>query len=119
MGIGRVIVQHALMLLLETWRVALDNRGHRGAILMDLSKAFDTLDHELLIAKLNAYGFEKNLLTLIRSYLSNRWHRTRINDCFSTWSELIHGVPQGSVLGPLLFNIYLNDLFFLDRARYM
>ena len=78
---------------------------------MDFSKAFDTLNHELLIAKLHAYGFNRNLLKLINDYLSSRWQRTETNKCFSSWTELAQGVPQRSVLRPLLFNIYLNDLF--------
>ena len=86
----------------------LDNRGYAGAILMDLSKAFDTINHELLLAKLYAYGFEKNALRLIMSYLTERWQRTKINHSFSSWTELLQGVPQGSVLGPLLFNISIN-----------
>ena len=90
----------------------MDYDGHAGAVLMDLLKAFDTINHELLIVKLHAYGFIKETLTLIASYLSDRWQRVKINDTFSTWSALEQGVPQGSVLGPVVFNAYVNDLFF-------
>ena len=80
---------------------------------MDLSKAFDTINHDLLIAKLHAYGIRGTSLRLLKNYLSNRFQRTKIEDEFSTWEELLTGVPQGSVLGLLLFNFYLNDLLYI------
>ena len=65
-------------------------------MLIDLPKVFDTINHELLVAKLHAYGFEKSTLKLLLNYLSNRWQRTKINKNFSSWVELMQGVSQGS-----------------------
>ena len=93
-----------------------------GVLLTDLSKAFNCLNHDLLIAKLSAYGFSFPALRLIHDYLLNRKQRTRINNSYCTWVEIVSGVPQGSILGPLLFNIFLTDLFFIvnsmDIANY-
>ena len=103
--------QNCLLVMLEKWRTSLDNKGSCGVLLTDLSKAFDCLIHDLLIAKLHAYGFDYSALKLIHNYLTGRCQRIRINSRYNSWNDIIFGVPQGSIIGPLLFNIYLNDLF--------
>ena len=104
--------QHCLLVMLETWKRSVNKSKVFGALLTDLSKAFDCLDHELLTAKLNAYGFSLPALRLINDYLSNRKQRTKVANTYSTWLDIIFMVPQGSILGPLLFNVFLADLFF-------
>ena len=76
--------QQALMSLIENWKRVLDKKCFGGAVLIDLSKAFNTIRHDLLIAKLYAHGFSKESLKLLHSHLSNRWHRTKINKQFSS-----------------------------------
>ena len=76
-------------------------------------KAYDCILHELLIAKLEAYGLHKSSLNLIADYLSGRKQRTKIGSVFSEWWKIICGIPQGSILAPLLFSILINDFFVL------
>ena len=109
--------QHSLLKMLESFKEALDKGNSVSAIFMDLSKAFDTLNHDLLIAKFEPYGFSVNSLSYIHSYLNKRLQKTNVNNNYSLWKEIFTGVPQGSILGLLLFNIYSNDIFlFVDEA---
>ena len=83
-----------------------------GALLTDLSKAFDCLPHDLTVAKLHAYGFSIESLKLINSYLTESKQRVEINDQFSSWLDIVVGVLQWSILGPPLSNMFLCDIFF-------
>ena len=80
---------------------------------MDLSKAFDCLPRDLLIEKLRAYGLAPDAVSLLSSYLSDRVQQVRLGSHTSTWERIIKSVPQGSILGPLFFNVFINDIFFI------
>ena len=95
-----------------------DNHEAFGAVLTDLSKAYDCICHDLLIEKLNAYGLFLLALRFITNYLQNRKQRTKIGSIYSEWEDIISEVSQGSILGPLLFNIFLWGLFLEYENNY-
>ena len=102
--------------MIEKWKTAIDNGSAFVALLTDLSKAFDCIPHDPIIAKLAAYGFDTNALKLIHNNLYNRKQRVKVNSAYSIWKVMFYGVSQGSILRPFLFSIHLCDLFcFLEN----
>mgnify|MGYP001800675578 CR=1 FL=1 len=99
-----------LLALVDKWKNAVDCKKVVGVLSMDMSKAFDSLYHPLLIKKLEAYGLSSKATTLLHSYFSDRYCQVRINNyAESEWVRVNRGCPQGSNLGPVLWNIYQND----------
>ena len=109
--------KRCLLIMTEKWRASLDQNGTCAVLLTDLSKAFDCLPHDLLIAKLHAYGCDLPSLKLLNCYLRKRTQRVKINNFCSSWADILFGVPQGSILGPIVFNIFLSDLFLLIKSK--
>ena len=104
----------AILSLTEEWK-ELDNQKVVGLVAMDLSKAFDTLPHDLIMQKLKQYGADQKTTMLIADYLSNQRQRVKLGNSYSSWENISAGIPQGSVLSPLLFNVFMNNLAYVIK----
>ena len=100
----------ALLYAYEKTRLSLDNKKMVASALLDLSKAFDSMSHNLLLAKLKSFNFDTSAINMIESYLKNRSQKVVLQNVSSDWIHLYQGVPQGTILGPLLFNLYVNSM---------
>ena len=101
---------HVLLKLIKDWKKSLDDKNIIGAVLVDLSKAFDCIPHDLHVAKLHAYGLPMDEINFTFSYMKRRKQGVKINDNESLFEILLSGVPQRSILDPILFNIFISDL---------
>ena len=106
--------QSTLLTLVEDWRKTLDSHIYVAAIYMsqpDLTKAFDCLPRSLLLGKLSAYRLSDKSCSLVSNYLSNMKQRVKLRPHYSEWAIIVRCVPQGSILGPIIFNVSINDIF--------
>ena len=110
---------HVLLRLIKNWKKSLDNKNSEGTAVMDLSKAFNCIPHDLLVAKLHAYGLTEDAVTFVYSYLKRRKQGVKINDTESVFQTLLSGIPQGFILGPILFNIFIIQYNFQMTIQYM
>ena len=109
--------QHAVLNMIENWKSNLNKirRYKIRAIFMDLSMAFDSFEPFLLTAKLEGYGFDILSLEFMKNYLTSRKQRCKVGNCYSMWRKITPGVPQGSLLGPLLLSTFINDIFLFAK----
>ena len=105
--------QHALFGLLRGWQKELDESGNTGTVLIGLSKSNVRLPSDFIIAKFESYGFDNISLNFFYSYFSNRKQKVKLGSAISEWIDMLTGISQGSILGPLIFNIFINDLIML------
>ena len=106
----------ALLTAMDSWMGAVDEGKYVGALLLDLSKAFDCVPHQLLLQELNSIGVGSEALSWFTSYLTDRTQRVRLNQEVTQWKPVTRGVPQGSCLSPLLFNIFVRHIPTLTEA---